>query len=186
MMTQSEFYSLFEEKGIVRRGHFLRSSGRHTDFFVQCARLFEDAALAQSVCHSLSEQCREFNAQMVMSAAIGGILPGYEVSRALKLPYIYCERKDGAMTLRRGFSIEQKQRVLIVEDEITTGASVREMMEIVRALGGETAGIGCLVDKTGGHVTLPAPFSKLVTLDIHSWREGACPKCREGEELTRL
>ena len=185
-MTENEIYTLFEEKDVVRRGHFQRSSGRHTDYFVQCARLFEDAALAEKVCQVLAEKCRQVDAQMVMSAAIGGVLPGYEVSRALKLPYIYCERKDGAMTLRRGFSIAPKQRVAIIEDEITTGASVREMMEIVRALGGETAGIGCLVDKTGGHVTLPAPFFKLITLDIHSWREGACPKCQDGAELTRV
>ncbi len=185
-MTEAELYTLFEVKDVVRRGHFQRSSGRHTDFFVQCARLFEDAAQAEQVCRMLAEQCRPAEAQMVMSAAIGGVLPGYEVSRALKLPYIYCERKDGAMTLRRGFSIAKGQRVLIIEDEITTGASVREMMEIVRALGGETAGIGCLVDKTGGHVTLHAPFFKLITLDIHSWREGACPKCQEGEVLTRV
>lgn len=185
-MNEQENLQRFAGLGVVRAGHFLRSSGRHADWYVQCARLFENAETAEAFCRELAERCAGYGADIVMSAAIGGLLAGHEVSRALRLKHIYCERKDGAMTLRRGFSIEKGARVLLVEDEVTTGSSVREMMEIVRALGGETAGIGCIADKSGGRLHFDAPMSALITLDVHSYRENACPLCEQGLALDRI
>ncbi len=185
-MTQEEYMKQFEDLGVLRRGHYLRTSGRHTNLYVQCARLFETAQQAEGVCQALAQRFAHSGAQVVMGAAIGGLLPGYEVARALGLPYVYCERRDGAMTLRRGFGIPKGAKVLIVEDEVTTGASVREMMEIVRALGGETVGVGCLVDKSHGKVPLDVPYEFLVSVDAQSYRDGQCPLCAKGLPLDRV
>lgn len=182
-MNEQENLSRFTDLHVVRAGHFLRTSGRHADWYVQCARLFEQPETAEAYCRELAHACAACGAQVVMSAAIGGLLAGYEVSRILRLKHIYCERRDGAMTLRRGFSIEKGTRILLIEDEVTTGSSVREMMEIVRALGGETVGIGCIADKSGGRLRFDAPLHALITLDVHSWRENACPLCEEGLPL---
>ena len=179
-MTVIDFLQQFTDLGVIRAGHFLRTSGRHANYFVQCARLFEQASQGERICAHLAARFKDSGAQMVMSAAIGGLLPGYEVSRALHLPYIYCERRDGAMTLRRGFTFAKGTRILIIEDEVTTGASIREMNEIVRALGGETVGVGCLVDKAFGRVSFDAPFHALATIDVASHRESLCPLCQEG------
>lgn len=185
-MTQEDYKTYFEGLGVLRRGHYLRTSGRHTNLYVQCARLFENAHAAEEVCKALAQRFTDSGAQVVMGAAIGGLLPGYEVARALTLPYIYCERRDGAMTLRRGFDIQKGAKVLIIEDEVTTGSSVREMMEIVRALGGETVGVGCLVDKSFGRVPLDVPYEYLVSVDAQSFREGQCPLCQQGLPLDRV
>lgn len=183
---ENNTHALFVSLGMMKEGHFLRSSGRHTDWYVQCARLFENPAQAQTVCGELARQFQNAPVDIVMSAAIGGILTGYEVAKALRRPHIFCERKDGAMTLRRGFMIQNGQKVLLVEDEVTTGASIREMTEIVRALGGEVTGIACLVDKSGGKLSFDAPFHALVTQQTTTYRETQCPLCRAGVPLERV
>lgn len=185
-MTQNDIRALFEEIGVVRRGHFLRSSGRHADLYVQCARLFEDTEKAREMCAILADSARGTGPDLVMSAAIGGLLAGNEVARALQKRHIYCERRDGAMTLRRGFSFSPGARVLLVEDEVTTGSSVREMCEIVRALGGTVAGIACVVDKSGGRLAFDAPFFALCTVTVNSYRENACPLCAEHLPMDRV
>ena len=159
-----------EDIGALKQGHFLRASGRHSDHYVQPARLFERATQAQEVIAPLAER-------------LGGLLAGYEVSRALGLPFIYSERKDGAMTLRRGFTITPGARVLLIEDEVQTGTSVREMTEIVRALGGTVAGIGCLVDKSGGKARFDAPFESLLSIPVIHYTPKECPMCAEGIPL---
>lgn len=179
-MDGQALYELMAERGAIRRGHFLRSSGRHSDHYVQCAGLFEDAALGAAVGRMLAERMAPFSPQMVFGAALGGILPGYEVGRALGLPFIYCERRDGAMTLRRGFHLPEGTRVILIEDEVQTGTSLREMGEIVRALGGLVVGIGCIVDKSGGRIGFDSPFEALISLPVENYPAKACPMCQSG------
>jgi orotate phosphoribosyltransferase len=171
---------IFMELGIVRKGHFLRTSGRHTNYFVQCARLFENAQSASRVCTELAGRFRDKHPDLVLSAAIGGVILCYEVSRALGIRNIYAERKDGAMSLKRGFMFAPGTKVLIVEDEITTGSSVREMIEIVRALEGVVVGIGCLVDKSGGTKTFGYLLEALMTVPAEFYTEFRCPLCAAG------
>ena len=182
-MEKAGIQKLFEEQGVIRRGHFLRLSGRHTDWCVQCARLFENTETARKIGEELAALSRAWGAEIVLSAAVGGLLPGYEAARALELDMIYCEKRDGALILRRGFELPRGTRVLIVEDEVFTGQSVREMSEIVRALGSEVAGIACLVDKSGGSLHFAAPFAALHTLKASHYRPEACPMCAAGELL---
>lgn len=186
-MTDEAIRSLFQEIGLIQKGHFLRLSGRHTDTYIQCARLFEEPERARSVMAVLAERCKPFQADLVLSAAVGGILPGYEMSNALRLPNLYCEKRDSALTLRRGFDLRPGQRVLIVEDEVYTGQSVHEMMEIVKALGGLVVGIACLVDKSGGKLQFDKlPFEALVREKAESYTPAQCPMCRDGLSLDSL
>ena len=182
-MEQHELMDLFTARGVIRQGHFYRLSGRHTDLYVQCARLFEDAETAETIGRELAARTEGWGAGIVLAAAVGGVLPGFEVARALGLNLVYCEKRDGALILRRGFELVEGTRVLIVEDEVSTGQSVREMTEIVRALKAEVAGIGCLVDKSGGRAHFDAPFQALLTIRAEHYRHDACPMCAQGIPL---
>jgi len=182
-MDEQAIRKLLEEKGALRIGHFLRASGRHSDHYVQCARLFEQAGTGAQMGQLLAQRFSGSGAQLVLSAALGGLLPGYEVSRALQLPFVYCERKDGALTLGRGFEIARGSRMLIIEDEVFTGTSVREMMEIVKALQSQVVGVGCIVDKSGGSLDFAVPFEALVTCRVANYPAKQCPLCQQGLTL---
>ena len=186
MMDQTAIRELFHSKGALKQGHFYRLSGRHTDWYVQCARLFEEYGTGQLIGQELAGRCASYAPDVVLSAAIGGVLPGYEVARALDKKLLYCEKRDGALILRRGFEIRPGMKVLLVEDEVSTGQSIREMTEIVRALGGSVVAIGCLVDKSGGEVPSEAPLIPLVRFKAEHYPMDACPMCKEGLPLQNL
>ena len=185
-MESNALRQLFEQKGALIKGHFFRLSGRHTDWYVQCARLFEDSATGEAVGKELAARSAQYQPDAILAAAIGGLLPGYEVARALNKPLFYCEKRDGALILRRGFTITPGMKVLLVEDEVSTVKSVREMMEIVRALGGSVVGIACLVDKSGGDIPSHVPLCALVTLKAEHYQADACPMCQQGLPLQNL
>ncbi len=174
---------LLTQEKVIKKGHFLRLSGRHADYYIQCARLFEDAGMGQRIGQALADLCRAWEIDLVLSAAVGGILPGYETAKALNLPHFYCEKRDGVLTLRRDFVIPPGSRVLLVEDEVYTGQSVMEMREIVRALGAQVAGTICIVDKSMGQAPVPPPFASLYAIPVESYLPGACPLCAEGIPL---
>lgn len=182
-MTEQALSNAFHVAQAIRPGHFLRLSGRHADHYVQCARLFEDADTAQQIGQALAERCKDWGADLVLSAAIGGILPGFETARALGLPSIYCEKRQGALLLRRGFTMPVNARVLIIEDEVYTGQSVMEMREIVHALHASVAGIACIVDKSGGTIPFDEPFAALKTIKVNSYAAVSCPLCAQGIPL---
>lgn len=171
---------------IIRSGHFLRASGLHSNKHVQCAHLFADAANAQTVCGLIAERFREENVQLVLSAAVGGILPGYEVSRQLGVRNIYAERIHNALTLRRGFDIEKGTRVLIVEDMISTGRSVRELMELVRSKGGEVVGVSCILDTSVSKVEFNRPYYAVYSEKVETYAEGKCPLCQENKPFDNV
>ena len=179
-MDEQTVRTLMEQHGALAQGHYSRASGRHSDYYVQCALLFDQPQVGARVAQALAERCRAWEADVVLSAAVGGILPGYELARALQLPFQYCERRDGAMTLRRGFDIKPGTKVLLLEDEVMTGTSVREMNEMVQALGGHTVGIACIVDKSGGKLQLNSSFVALLTVPVTHYPATACPLCQAG------
>lgn len=182
-MDTAALLELMQARGAYKQGHYLRASGRHSDHYIQPARLFESAVQAQDVMAPLAQHLRDTGADVVLGAALGGLLAGYEISRALGLPYLFSERKDGAMTLRRGFTIAPGAKVLIIEDEVQTGTSVREMSEIVRALGGQVVGIGCVIDKSGGRLQFDCPFESLLSVRVTHYTPKDCPMCQEGLAL---
>jgi len=185
-MEQEKIRELLYRTDVIRPGHFLRASGRHCNKHVQCAHLFEKAQYAEMICGQIAERFREENVQLVLSAAVGGILAGYEVSRQLGARNIYAERQNNVLTLRRGFGFAPGTRVLIVEDMISTGRSVRELMEIVRAIGGEVVGVSCILDVSGGKVAFGKPFYAVYSEEVEMYMQDACPLCSENKPFDNM
>ncbi len=179
-MTEEQALRLMQQAGAYEEGHFAMKSGRHTNIFLQCAHLIEHADITGELCAALAEQCRDCQADLVIAPALGGMIFGYETARLLGKRFMYCERKDGVMTLRRGFQIPENAKVLIVEDVVTTGGSVREVMEIIRAFGAVPVKVAALVDRTRGKVDFGVPFAALAKADIRFYYSDECPMCQQG------
>ena len=185
-MDQNQLKDLLYRADAVRPGHFLRASGRHSNLYIQCAHLFENARSAQEVCALIAQHYAKSGVQLVLSAAIGGMLAGYEVSRQLGVRNMYAERRDQVLTLRRGFAFAPGTRVLIVEDMVSTGHSVRELIEIVRALGGEVVGISCIIDSSGGKVAFEYPYYPLYCEKVENYQEADCPLCKQNKPFDNV
>lgn len=184
-MTNQEIIAMLKEAGVLLEGHFLLTSGRHSDKYMQCAKIFQDAKYSVPLCAELVAQYRDENVELVIGPAIGAISMSYEVGKQLGVRNIFAERENGVMTLRRGFTIEKGERVLIVEDVVTTGGSVREVMDLVRACGGEIVGVGSIVDRTGGVIDFGVPYRSAFSMDITSYEPENCPICKTGMPLIK-
>ena len=149
-MDNQEMWKIFEESGAALQGHFLLTSGRHSDRYMQCAKLFVYPDKAEKICAALAEKLKGFGIELVAAPAIGGIIMGYEMARQLKVPNVFLERQDGVMTLRRGFTVEPGTKVAVVEDVVTTGGSVREVVEVLKNLGAEVVAVASVVDRSAG------------------------------------
>ena len=179
-MNPTEVSELFERYGVLHSGHFQLSSGRHSDTYLQCARILEHPRVAFSLGDALANRYPD-GADVVASPALGGILIGNAVAYALGCRFVFTERLDGAMTLRRGQSIAPGERALVVEDVITTGGSAAEVIALCEAGGATVAGVAALVDRTEG----PPPFhlEALLRVRASSWDPEDCPLCARGEPL---
>ncbi len=180
MLTEAEVQSIFERSGALLRGHFLLTSGRHGDQYFQCALVLQHPKYTEMLCRELAARFSGEGITTVIGPAMGGIIVSYEVARALGARSLFTERENGVMRLRRGFSLEPGERVLVVEDVITTGGSVREVIEVVRNLGGEVAGAGVLVDRSGGTAKLGVRTEALLTTKVASYAPEDCPLCKSG------
>jgi orotate phosphoribosyltransferase len=183
-MNPVEVLEVLENRGAVLRGHFLLSSGRHSDVFIQKFRVFEYPRLTRSFGEAIAERF-EGRFDVVAAPAVGAIVLGFAVALAAGKRSIFAERSEGSLSLRRGFSIGPHERVLVVDDVITTGASAREVVDLVRSSAGIPVGVGALIDRSdparGG---LGAPLDALLRLEIDSWKAGDCALCSRGEALT--
>jgi orotate phosphoribosyltransferase len=179
---------LMEESGALLGGHFALSSGLHSDRYIQCALLLEAPGRAELVGRMLGRFVEEAlgpsGVDVVVGPALGGIIIGHEVARALGARCVFTERADGNMTLRRGFKIKPGERALVVEDVVTTGGSTREVMAAVSGEGGEVVGVGAIVDR-GSQVDFSVPFAALVKGTIENYEPAVCPMCRAGLHLTK-
>lgn len=182
-MTKEEILTIFRETGVMLEGHFQLTSGRHSDKYMQCARLFQYPGIAERFAKELAGKFE--NVDLVAGPALGGIIIAYEVSRHLNVQNVFAERENGQMTLRRGFELPRGARVLVVEDVVTTGGSVKEVMSLVRSLGGEIAGVGSVVDRSDGKVDFGVPFNAVLSMKVVSWEADECPLCREGWPLVK-
>ena len=178
----TEPLEILSKLGALQTGHFRLTSGRHSDRYMQCARLFEHPAESEDLCARLASAFLSAgtSADTVAGPALGGVIMAYEVARALGAGNIFTERENGVMTLRRGFKVERGERVLIVEDVVTTGGSVKEVIKIIREAGAAVVGIGAIADRSNGGVDFGVDFKALVSLDIKSWDEAECPLCARG------
>ncbi len=184
-MTGPEFdlQRALAQHGALLDGHFRLSSGRHSDRFVQKFRILEDPALLEPVALAIAENFRSEHPTVVVGAAVGGILLAYEVARHLGTKAIFVEKENGVPTLRRGFALGSHDRALLVEDVVTTGLSVRETIDVVRARGAQIVGLGIIVLRQRERVA-DVPMHVLLELPIVSYDPLDCPQCRTGEPLT--
>ncbi|MDR2980438.1 MAG: orotate phosphoribosyltransferase [Bacteroidales bacterium] len=164
-------------------GHFLLSSGRHSNRYCQCAKLLQYPDKAEKVLSIVADKVRDLNIDLVVGPAMGGIIVAYELGRQLGVPAIFTERENGEMTLRRGFEIKPRQRVLITEDVVTTGKSSLETIKVLQEMGAEVVGIACIVNRSNGNLTYP--LFDAIRLDIENWDAADCPLCKEGKPYTK-
>ncbi len=175
-MTQDEILSLFRQTNALLDGHFLLRSGLHSRQFFQCALLLKETPIAARICAALADKVRGIGADAVISPALGGVIVGHEVARALGLPHIFAEKEEGRLVLRRGFEIGEGRRFIVAEDVVTRGGRVQETVDIVRAGGGVVAAIATLVDRSGGNrPDFGAPFVSLVELNVETFEPGKLP-----------
>jgi orotate phosphoribosyltransferase len=185
-MKRDEIVKLLEQVGAIRTGHFELTSGRHSGTYIQCALILEHPKHAEQLGRSLAELFKDMGIAAVVSPALGGILIGYEVARALGVRSLFAERdKSGHMALRRGFELRPGERVLVVEDVWTTGGSTRETIGVVEQEGGLVVASGALIDRSGGTLELNVPARALLELEVPSYEPDDCPLCRAGSSAVR-
>ncbi len=175
--------ALLEETGALLSGHFRLSSGLHSPNYVQCALLLEHPRHAKSIGEALGDRIRPLAAQKIVAPALGGVIIGYTVAEALGLPFIFTERKDGQMTLRRGFHLASGERVVIVEDVVTTGKSTRETADVIAQHGGVVTGFASILNRSGKANPFDLPYESLLALNFETYDENACPLCAKGVAL---
>jgi orotate phosphoribosyltransferase len=180
--TATDLLLELQARGAILTGHFRLSSGRHSNRFVQKFRILEDPALVERVAASLAAHARALSPTVVVSAAVGGIVLGYETARQLGTLGIFVEKENGAPALRRGFALGAHDRAFVVEDVVTTGGSVREVLDVVRAHGASVAGVGIIVSRA--QADFGVPTTALLELPIESFAPTACPQCAAGEPIT--
>jgi orotate phosphoribosyltransferase len=184
-MTEADALDLFRRSGALLEGHFKLSSGLHSPGYLQCARVLMRPRDAEALGAALGAAANQFGATLVLSPALGGIVIGQEVARALDVPALFAERADGALTLRRGFTIDSADRVLVVEDVVTTGGSTRETMAVAREAGATVVGACAIVDRSGGNPGLDVPFRAVLPMNVPTWQPEACPLCAQGVPLVK-
>ncbi|MCL2024165.1 MAG: orotate phosphoribosyltransferase [Coriobacteriia bacterium] len=184
MLTDTDIRGILEETDAIRRGHFQLTSGRHSDTYVQCARVCEyPAVVSKLATEAVRRLPAEVAPDLVIAPAVGGLVFGFAVAQALDVRFIFTEREGGAMTLRRAFEVAPGTRALVVEDVVTTGGSVAEVCAVVEACGGEVCGVVALIDR-GGERAFDAPFYPLLTLEAASWEPDECRFCADAMPLT--
>jgi orotate phosphoribosyltransferase len=178
---------LFKSSGALLEGHFKLSSGLHSGGYLQCALVLQHPEHAETLGKMLAATLKDLTPTVVLSPALGGLIIGHEVGRALGVRAIFAERQEGSRTLmlRRGFSIEPTDRVVVIEDVVTTGGSTRETMEVAKAAGATVVGAGSIIDRSGGHSALGVPFYSLETLSLQTYQPQACPMCAAGQPITK-
>jgi orotate phosphoribosyltransferase len=179
-LTSQQVLDLFRRVGALLEGHFKLSSGLHSPGFMQSALVLQHPREAEALGAALGGALRSLNPDLVMSPALGGIVIGQEVARALNVPAIFAERQDGALTLRRGFAVAPGARVLVIEDVVTTGGSTRETMDVATRAGGVVVGAGSIIDRSGGNQGLSVPYSALAQVSFPTYQPDACPLCAAG------
>ena len=180
-MTRDDLLDLFRRSGGLLEGHFRLTSGLHSSGYLQCALVLQHPQHAEALGRAIADSTRELRPSVVLSPALGGLIIGHEVARALGARAIFAERQDGALTLRRGFVIAGTDRVLVVEDVLTTGGSTRETMQVARAAGGQVVGAAAIVDRGGGaRAAFDVPFVALLDIDLPTFEPSACPLCAQG------
>jgi len=184
-MNRDELLDLFRRSAALLEGHFRLSSGLHSPGYLQCALVLQHPRHAEPLGASLAACVRDLRPTTVLSPALGGLIIGHEVARALGVRAVFAEREDGVLRLRRGFNIGDAERVVVVEDVVTTGGSTRETMQVARAAGAQVVAATAIVDRSGGRADLDVPLHALLTLSLPTYDPSSCPLCAQGVPLAK-
>jgi orotate phosphoribosyltransferase len=175
----------FRRLGALLEGHFRLTSGLHSPGYLQCALVLQHPREAEACGGEIAAKVKDLKPQVVLSPALGGIVIGQEVGRALGVRAIFAERQDGKLSLRRGFALEPRERVLVVEDVVTTGMSTRETIDVARAAGATVVGAASIIDRSGGQQSLDVPFYALTAVSLPTYQPESCPLCAAGQPVIK-
>src|SRR2546430_1879237 len=184
-MTRDELLDVFKRSGALLEGHFRLTSALHSSGYLQCALVLQHPQHAETLGRALGERTRGLRPTLVLSPALGGIVIGQEVGRALGIRAIFAERQDGVLTLRRGFALRAGERVLVVEDVVTTGGSTRETIEVARAAGAVVVAAAAIIDRSAGNQGLDVALYSLASLALPTYQPDSCPLCKQGLHITK-
>ena len=179
-MTRDELLDLYRRSGALLEGHFRLTSGLHSPGYMQCALVLQHPQHAEALGRLIADRVRDLRATVVLSPALGGVVIGQEVGRALGVRAIFAERQDGRLSLRRGFTLEANDRVLVVEDVMTTGGSTRETIDVAKAAGGQVIGAASIVNRSGGALQFDVPYFSLLEIALPTYEPEKCPLCAQG------
>jgi orotate phosphoribosyltransferase len=180
-MTEKDVLELFKKEKALLSGHFLLSSGLHSPNYLQCALLLQKPWIAEKLCRALAKKCKPLKPAVVIGPALGGVVVSYEMGRALGVRSIFAERTDGSLVLRRGFSLGKNERVLVVEDVVTTGKSTEEVIDIVRQSGAKLVGVASIVDRSDSPIAFGVSWFSLLKIKAQTYASEHCPLCRQGK-----
>ena len=184
-MTREQIIEIFKETGVMLTGHFCLTSGRHSDHYMQCAKLFQYPKYSEMLCKELADAFADTPIDLVAGPAVGGIIITYQVAQCMDKRNIFAERQEGKMTFRRGFEVKPGERVLVCEDVVTTGGSVKEVIQLVKDAGGVVVGVGSIVDRSNGKVDFGVPFKAVLPMEVLSWEPEDCPLCKAGSTAVK-
>ncbi len=183
-MKEKDVLKLFEEKGAFLTGHFRLSSGLHSQRYLQCALALQHPEACRKLCGALTSKFKDEKIDLVAGPALGGVVLSYEMARQLGCRSIFAERENDKMSLRRGFSVKKGERCLVVEDVVTTGGSISEVIKLMEGLGGKVAGAASLIDRSDG-IDFGVRFETLARVKIEAYAQDACPLCRAGQPVIK-
>ena len=185
-MTENEVKDIFKKTGALLEGHFLLTSGKHSPYYIEKFNVLQQPKYTQQLCEAMAEKFVDANIETVVGPMTGGILLAHETAKALNTRALFTERENGVMTFRRGFSLHEGERVLIVEDIVTTGGSIREVIDAVKKFGGVPVAVSMLVNRSGGKADFAGvPATALLNMDVVAYEPQDCPLCQAGQELTK-
>ena len=184
-MTRDELLDLYRRSGALLEGHFRLTSGLHSPGYLQCALVLQHPSHAEALGRAIAARVRPLRPTVVLSPALGGVVIGHEVGRALGVRAIFAERQEGRLSLRRGFALDAADRVLVVEDVMTTGGSTRETIEVAKAAGGTVVGTASIVDRSGGGLEFDVPYASLLEIALPTYQPEACPLCAQGSPVVK-
>ena len=182
-MSDQMITDLLKKTGVIMEGHFLLTSGRHSSRFLQCSQLLQYPEYAGSICRLMAEPFRDKAVEVVIGPAMGGVILAYELARTLGAKALYAEPSEDKMILRRGFRIEAGEKVLVVEDAVTTGGSVQKVIDLLKSCEAEIIGVAVIVDRSAGDLNFGVSTKALLKMQIESFEPETCPLCQAGQPL---
>ncbi|MBR2000445.1 MAG: orotate phosphoribosyltransferase [Lentisphaeria bacterium] len=184
IMSENEIIESLQESGALLSGHFQLRSKKHSNRFFQAALVFRNPKLGEKLCQVLAARMGETGAETVISPAVGGLIVGQEIARALGINAIFADKDNDQLVLKRGFSIRKGEKIIVAEDVVTEGGRVKQTIELVKSLGGIPVAVAVITDRSGGKVDFDGiPFYSLIKLDLPTWTQEECPMCKNGEAI---